>query len=139
MATEIPATAVGVFGDRVQADQAIRELRAAGFADTDIGIGARRADPDTGPPTWESGAAVGGMSGAALGGLAAGPVGLLGGTLVGMLLGTLIDLGVSEDEARWYTEQAHAGRTVVTVRVHGRYREAHEILLRHGGHETPPV
>ncbi|AWM37093.1 hypothetical protein GobsT_49880 [Gemmata obscuriglobus] len=139
MTTDAPDTAVGVFGDRTQADRALAALRVAGFEGAELGIGSGAVPADRGEPTWESGAALGSMSGAALGGLAAGPAGLLGGALVGLLLGTLVDLGVSEGAARWYADQARAGRVVVTVRAPGRYAEAHAILLRHGGHEAPPL
>jgi outer membrane lipoprotein SlyB len=139
MNAQTPATAVGVFSSRKQVDEAIADLKTAGFADEQIGIGAQSTDAQTasGPPTWSSGAAVGGLSGASLGGLAAGPVGAVGGALVGVLWGALIDLEVPEQDARWYADQAAAGHTIVTVRTNGRYAEAHEILLRHGGSESP--
>jgi hypothetical protein len=139
MTTDTPSTAIGVFGSREQADAAVAELRAAGFAGSQIGIGAgpTEAREASGPPTWESGGALGGLSGAALGGLAAGPAGMLGGALVGLLLGALLDLGIPEQDARWYADEAEAGRIVVTVRTEGRYADAHDVLLRHGGQEAP--
>ena len=133
-----PTTAVGVFGSREQAEQALNELRAAGFGEEQLRVNSHPTDADTasGPPTWESGAAIGGVAGAAAGGLAAGPPGMLAGGLVGALVGTFIDLGVPEQDARWYASEAEAGRVIVTVKVNGRYAEAHEILLRHGGVEA---
>lgn len=104
MTAKMPPTAVGLFDSREQANAAIADLRAAGFADSQIGNGARRTEAGAaeaqGPPTWESGAALGGMSGAALGGLTAGPVGMLGVGLAGLLLGALIDLEIPETDAR---------------------------------------
>ncbi|MBN9119719.1 MAG: hypothetical protein J0I06_11275, partial [Planctomycetes bacterium] len=123
MTTNAPSTAVGAFGTREQVEAAVAELRAAGFDGSQIGIatGPTAAREASGPPTWESGGALGGLSGAALGGLAAGPAGMLGGALVGLLLGALIDLEIPEQDARWYAGEAEAGRIVVTVRTEGRY------------------
>jgi hypothetical protein len=138
MASITSPTAVAVFDTREQADRAAEELRAAGFADTEIGFGARRepgSDSVTGPPTWEYGAGVGGLTGASVGGLAAGPPGMVAGGVVGLLLGTLIDLGVNDEDAQKYNAEAEAGRVVVTVRAGGRHGEAREILARHGGRE----
>jgi hypothetical protein len=68
MPATLPHTAVGVFDSRQQADKAVAALRTAGFDAAPIGIGSRPAEPGaSGPPTWENGAAVCGMTGAALG------------------------------------------------------------------------
>lgn len=139
--TNTLSTVIGVFDTREAADRAVAELRAAGFADPHIGIGSRPAGTDerlSGPPTWENGAGIGGLSGAALGGLAAGPPGMVAGGLVGLLLGVLIDLGIPEQDARWYSDEAAAGRVVITVRADGRRAEAEGILRRHGAEGGPP-
>jgi hypothetical protein len=139
MPPTLPPVAVGVFDTREQAERAVEALRAAGFEDAQLGIGARPDEPGaSGPPTWQNGAAVGGMTGAALGGLAAGPPGMAAGGLVGLLLGALIDLGIPEQDARWYSDEAGAGRVIVTVRAGDRLAEARSILHRHGAHELAP-
>ena len=140
MSTNGPTTAVGVFDNQEQVEQAIAELRSAGFTDSQLAVGQHitdRGDHARDTLDWQKGAAIGGMSGAALGGLAAGPPGMLGVGLVGLLLGALIDLEISEEDARWYSDAAAAGRIVLTVRTVGRYADAHRILLRHGGEEAP--
>lgn len=140
MTTNSPSTAVGVFDNQEQVEQAIAELRAVGFTDSQLAVGphaAERGDSANQALDWETGAAIGGLSGAALGGLAAGPPGMLGVGLVGLLLGALIDLEISEEEAHWYSKAAAAGRIILTVRTKGRYADAHRILLRHGGEEMP--
>jgi hypothetical protein len=140
MPINTPPVVVNVFDTREEAAGAVAALHAAGFGETDVGVGARPAATDadgvTGPPTWEYGAGAGGILGASMGGLVAGPPGMAGGALVGLLLGTLLDLGVNEEDARRYTAEAEAGRAVVTVRAGGRIAEAREILRRHGGSEA---
>jgi hypothetical protein len=135
------APAVGVFTTREQAEAALMELRAAGFADEDIGTSIEPASNTAqGEPTWRNGAAIGGMSGAAAGGLAAGPAGMLAGGLTGLLVGVLIDLGIPEQDARWYSEEAGAGRVIVTVRAGDRLAEARGILETHGArNDVPPA
>jgi hypothetical protein len=136
--TTNPSPAVAIFNTPEEAHLAVVDLREAGFADADIGVGARPAPSGTsapGAPTWEYGAGVGGLTGASVGGLAAGPPGMLAGGAVGLLLGALLDLGVNEQDARRYEAEAEAGRTVVAVRTAGRHAEAREILTRHGGRE----
>ena len=73
-------TVVGLFQDSNQAERAIRDLKAAGFADRQIGVlmqdqdEQRRLASDTGTKAGE-GAATGAVSGGVLGGI----VGLLAG------------------------------------------------------------
>jgi hypothetical protein len=132
-------TAVGLFDSREQAESAVEELRAAGFGEARIEAAPGRAPEDSGgasgPPTWENGAGLGGLTGAALGGLAAGPAGMAAGALTGLLVGTLIDLGIPEQDARWYSDGAEAGAAVVTAPARGRRAEALEIMRRHGARE----
>jgi hypothetical protein len=103
---------------------------------------------------WEDGAAAGVAAGAGIGALwalgivagvlpAIGPV-IAGGVLasvlasaagaatVGGVVGGLIGLGIPEAEARYYEQEFHIGRTIVTVRTAERTGEAREILRRHG-------
>ena len=92
-----------------------------------------------------AGAAVGGVFGAAAALLipGIGPVlagGILGSALLGAgagaaaggLMGALTEMGVSEDEARYYDREFQAGGTIVAVKAGSRYREAAAILERHG-------
>jgi hypothetical protein len=151
-------TAVGVFADRGQAEQAVEELRRSGFGADQIGF--LTPDAPSGletpplPPSTkaEEGAAAGAAAGAAFGGLlgaalasafipGAGPViaggllaGVIGGAVTGLagggILGALIGLQIPEEEARRYEREFHSGRTLVTVRAEGRYEEAADILRR---------
>jgi hypothetical protein len=152
---------IGVFQDPARAQQAVRDLRAVGFRDDQIGFLARRVEGEavvgTNDPThsqWEEGAAVGAASGAVAGGLwalgiaagmlpAIGPViagGLLasvlasaaGTAVAGGIIGALLGLGVPEEEARYYEREVESGRTLVTVRPDGRADEAWAILRRNG-------
>jgi hypothetical protein len=151
-------TAVGVFADRSQAEQAVEELHRNGFAAEQIGFLTPDAPsgietPSLPPGTKaEEGAAAGAAVGAAFGGLlgaalatafipGVGPVlaggllaGAIGGTLTGLaggsILGALIGLRIPEEQARHYEREFHSGRTLVTVRAGGRYEEAVTILRR---------
>ncbi len=110
-------------------------------------------EPPRDASRWEEAAATGVAAGAGIGALwalgivagvlpAIGPV-VAGGVLasvlasaagaaaVGGVLGGLIGLGIPEDEARYYEQEFHIGRTIVTVRT-DRANEAREILHRHG-------
>jgi hypothetical protein len=153
---------VGVFRDRGNAQQAIGDLKQAGFTDGQIGLVTRHpeGEPTVDAPSganMAAGAGIGAAAGAGLGALwalgiatlgfpALGPV-LVGGTLmaalaasigsgavVGTLLGALIGLGIPEEEAKYYEQEVHAGRTVVTVRADSRFEEAWQIMNRHGAY-----
>lgn len=157
MATKDRETAVGVFTDFTHAEWAIEELQSSGFESDRIGFIAD--DPEKMEvPLVESGtnagkgAAVGVTLGSVLGailGLAvaeavlpvAGPV-IVGGLLVaafggavaggasGGIFGSLIGLNVPEHEARYFEQQFHSGRSLVTVVAGDRYAEAVAILHR---------
>jgi hypothetical protein len=150
---------VAAFADRAAAQAAVRELKAAGFRDDEIGVAGRDTEHDpsldqaTGSHVAE-GAGVGAAAGAGVGalwalGIAAGilpgigPViagGLLasllasagGGAVVGSVLGALIGLGIPEEEASYYESAFKAGNTLVTVCAPGRALEARDILNRNG-------
>jgi hypothetical protein len=58
-----------------------------------------------------------------------------GGAAVGVIVGALVGLGVPEEEARFYENEFHRGRTLVTVKPEGRYPEAESILRSCGGYD----
>jgi hypothetical protein len=154
---------VGVFHDRAAAQQALRDLKQAGFSEDQIGVVARHEEGEVALETpsganMAAGAGIGAAAGAGIGALwalgiatlgfpALGPV-LVGGTLVaavlasagggaavGTLLGALIGLGIPEEEAQFYEKEVHAGRTIVTVKADGRFDEAWNILNRQGAYD----
>jgi len=155
-------TVVGVFENRRDAESAVDALYAARFRDEEIGIVAHQTDaapattrvgtePDAGGAV--GGAVTGGALGAVLGAAAAlaipgvGPIlaggvlaSALGGAAIGAaaggILGALTDMGVPEDEARWYDTEFRSGRTLVTVRAPGRADEAAGILRRFGAYDV---
>ena len=166
MDTATRTTAVAVFENAHDAQQALRELRDAGFAEDQLGVVSRDQDRpagtiethDEGSKAAE-GAGAGAATGAGVGALwalgiaagmapAIGPV-IAGGVLaavvasaagaaaVGGLVGALIGLGIPEEEAEYYELEFRAGRTVVTVRTDGRQDEATVILNRHQGYDMP--
>ncbi len=135
----------------------------SGFHDDQIGIAVRDRDKGEGTIRSESdagdagggaatGALTGGVVGGVLGALAAGlipgigPVlaggllaGVLGGAAAGAaaggLIGALAEMGIPEDEAKYYNEEFESGRTLVTVKADGRYDEARRILQDHGAYD----
>lgn len=162
MATGERDILVGVFDDREHAQNAVNELKRAGFTDEQIGVASRereeREPRGEGQESYtEEGAVTGAVAGAGIGGLWAlgiaagalpgiGPIiagGLLAsllasaavGAVVGGLAGALIGLGVPEEEAQYYEEEFKAGRTIVTVKAAGRFAEARDILDRFGAYD----
>lgn len=158
------STVVGVFQDAQQAQQAIKELRQAGFREDEIGVISREGEAKAGEARTEdrgshagTGAVTGAVAGAGTGALwalgiaagvlpAIGPVvagGILasilasaaGTAVAGGILGALIGLGIPEEEARYYEEEFQAGRTIVTVRTESRFDEARSVLQRHGAYD----
>jgi len=152
-------TVVGVFEDRTHADQAVAELKRAGFREDQIGAAMRHADAaTTTSDTYAEEGGVGGvLAGLGLGALAGlgvlsgvipviGPA-IAGGTL-GIILsnaaagavaaglaGALIGAGIPEEDAKYYHGEFEAGRTIVTVHADGRSAEATTILRRHGAYD----
>ena len=153
------STAVGVFTDRLRAEQAVDELHRAGFTDEQIGFVMREGDEHhtvvetTGGPSKGEGAVGGMLAGAGVGAMIAaatsllipgiGPIvaggilaaslgGAVMGAAAGGILGGLIAAGVPEDEARHYESEFNAGRMIVTVRAPGRVTEAEGIMRRYG-------
>src|SRR6185312_7050656 len=161
-AAQTRSTIVGVFEDRQHADQAVADLKKAGFRDDQIGVAMRQTEgstesaaTDTAGETYaEEGAATGVVAGLGLGALAglgvlsgvipvigpaiaAGTLGVIlsnaaAGAAIAGLAGALIGYGIPEEEARYYHGEFEAGRTILTVTADGRYEEVRTILSRHG-------
>jgi hypothetical protein len=165
MTTTDRTTVVGVFEIRSQADDAIHDLQQAGFHDEQIGFVVRDNNQDTiTVPVTENdevdtggGAAAGAVSGGIIGGVVGAAAALLvpgvgpaiaGGILIAILggvvfgaaaggiLGALMNLGVPEEEARYYEGEFSSGRTIVMVKADGRQQEATTILHRNGGYNA---
>lgn len=147
-------TIVGVFHNQREAQEALRDLRAAGFREDEIGLIAHDEDgmiethDEEGNKAGE-GAAIGAATGAGAGALwavaiaagilpAIGPViagGILGsvlasaagGAAAGGLAGALIGLGIPDEEAEYYENEFRSGRTLVTVKTSSRREEAWRI------------
>ncbi len=150
-------TVVGLYKDKSRAEAAIRDLKAAGFPEDQIGVAMQdRAEQrdlleDTGTQAAE-GAVKGAVSGGVVGGLigllgsllipGVGPVvvgGVLASTLTGAgigaatggVIGALIGMGVPEEDARHFDVGLRSGGTLVTVNAGARTEEALGILQRH--------
>lgn len=158
-------TLVGVFTNRTNAQAAIRELKALGFRDDQVGVisqgnehrGVGDSDSVDDGSNMAEGAAIGAATGAGVGALwalgiaagalpAIGPViagGLLasvlasaaGGAAAAGLIGALIGLGIPEDEAKFYEGEVKSGRTLVTVRATHNAAEVSDVFRRHGGYD----
>jgi hypothetical protein len=160
--------AVGVFDDSIQAQNAIAELKRAGFRDDQIGLAVRdEGESSHLAQSMENdthageGAVAGMVAGAGIGGAwalgiaagvlpAIGPViagGLLGsllasaatGAAAGGIVGALIGMGVPEEEAQHYEEHFHAGRVIVTVQAGDRFSEAATIMSTFGAFDQERV
>jgi len=152
---------VGVFESKARAEQAIEDLKAAGFDEGKIGLVYRNAEGETvktggdGETLAEEGAVAGAAVGAgamALGSLAVslgvipvvGPILAVGplaaalisgaaGAAAGGLTGALVGWGIPEDDAEYYQNEVQNGRYLVTVEANGRALEARDILHRRSG------
>jgi hypothetical protein len=159
-------TVVGLFRKTIGAERAIRDLKDAGFTDTEIGVllrdpdEARRLTGETGTLAGE-GAAAGAVTGGVLGGLigllagvgalaipGVGPLiaggalastlaGVGAGAAVGGLVGALIGLGIPEEEARYYDRALQEGGILVSVDAGSRVIEARSILVNAGAEFAP--
>lgn len=149
-------TVVGIFPGRPDAEAAIRELKAAGFTDQQIGVATQDGlggDAPARAAAPAEGAATGALSGGVVGGLIGllgsilvpglGPIvvgGVLASTLAGLgigaatggLIGALMGLGIPEADARHFETGLRAGGTLVTVSAGPRTAVALGILRRHG-------
>jgi len=155
-------TVVGIFETHAQAQQAVADLKGAGFTDDQISIAAR--DHTTSPSGnvigddySGEGAATGIAAGAGIGalwglGVVAGVMPVLGpavaagslaailssaaaGAAVAGLAGALVGLGIPKEEAEFYEREFEAGRVVIAVAAHGREPEARLIIQRNGGYD----
>lgn len=154
----IGRTVVGLFARRSDAEAAIRDLKAAGFSDAQVGVALQNQDEQQ--DLLESPAAAGAegaAAGAVGGGLVGGLIGLLGSLLIpgvgpimvggvlasaltgagigaatGGVIGALMGLGVPEPDARHFDQGLRLGSTLVTVDAGSRTAEALAILDRHG-------
>lgn len=158
-----PRTIVGLFSERRHAEQAIRDLKSAGFEDEQIGVAMQNRDEqqslldDTG-----SQAADGAAKGAVSGGIVGGLIGLLGSLLVpglgpivvggvlastltgagvgaatGGLIGALMGLGLSEEDAQHFDRGLRSGGILVTVDAGARPDAAVGVLRSHGADLGP--
>lgn len=163
MITQNRSTVVGVFEDRLHANQAINELHQAGFTGGEIGVTMKHAEglDDAATADDDSHAASGAMTGAltglglgALAGLgvlagvipvvgpaiAAGTLGVMlsnaaAGAGIAGLVGALVGAGLPEHEAQYYQGEFEAGRAIVTVNAANRADEATAILRQCGAYD----
>ena len=156
-----PQTVIGLFQSRAAAEDAILELKLAGFADNTIGMVARapdgtvtteKADETMAEEGLAAGAVVGAGAGTLIGlGVVAGTIPVIGpvmavGTLGTILLnaavgaaavgvvGALVGMGIPEEDAKYYEVELRGGRFLVTVDAGDREVEALAILRRMGGY-----
>ena len=159
-ASTVTGTVVGVFEDQAKAQQAIAELRRAGYTEDQIGVVSRHRDEaaTAGSGTKvEEGAAAGLATGAGIGALwglgilsnvlpGIGPA-IFGGTL-GVILssaaagaaaagigGALAGLGISDDDAKYYEGEFKSGRTIVTVHGGPKAGQARTLITQYGGYD----
>src|ERR671910_2953927 len=159
-------TVVGLFRDHAEAARAIRDLKGAGFTDSEIGVlmqdsaQARQFAQDTGTKAGEAaatGAATGGLLGGLFGLLAGvgalvipgiGPIiagGALASTLAGAgigaaaggLIGALAGMGVPEEDARHFERGFQQGGVLVTVEAGADAGRARQTLLASGADLGP--
>ncbi len=168
----------GVFPNIVDSEEAISELKQAGFATDQIGVAVRDRTvegeliDDPGARAAEGaiagalgGGLVGGLTGllagivalavpglgpVLAGGLLAATFGVAGGTALagagigvaaGGIIGALINLGIPEEDARYFETGVRSGGVLVTVNAGTRSPEALYILQRNGADTgaAPPV
>jgi len=155
------ATVVGVFETRARAEQAVADLKRAGFMDDQIGMVARNAEGEAvrtggdGETYADEGAVAGAVAGAGAGALigagvlagvipvvgpilAVGALGTIllnaaGGAAVAGLVGALVGYGIPEEDAGYYESEVQAGKYLVTVEAGNRADEARAVLHKFGG------
>jgi hypothetical protein len=157
---------VGAFDDRNEAEIAYDELKQAGFDHDNLGFSLRGSDVVRGGMITDAtgtkdakgavkGAATGAVIGGALGAAAAATIpvagpfiaggiltaamgGAVAGTAIGGIFGALRGLGASEEEAVYFQREFESGKALVFVRPGDRYKEAADIIERHGGYCASP-
>ncbi|MGH2485200.1 MAG: general stress protein, partial [Ktedonobacterales bacterium] len=147
----------GLFPDRASAEQAIADLKSAGFDSNHMGIVLRdrqetrevASDQGINSTTGAvTGSAIGGTAGAILAATGAfvipgiGPfisggilATALAGGAAGWLIGGLVGLGIPHEEARYYQGRVEQGSTLLTVDAPGREMEAQQIMLNNGAED----
>ena len=113
METQESPIVAGVFRDHSIAEQAIAELRHAGFRSDQVRL--------------SQGATSGGM------------LDELMSTLSGQgkesnLYETLVEQGMAQEEATYYQRELESGRIIVTVQSYGHQQQAHDILYHFGAY-----
>lgn len=106
--------AIGVFRDRSLAEQAVEQLRHAGLRDDEISV-------------WSQGASTGGFLGTLRSKLS-------GSSEAGNIAGTLNEMGVPQEDADYYQQEADAGHVIVAVHSYGHSQQANDILYRAGAY-----
>jgi hypothetical protein len=163
MAAQLDATLIGIFDDPIEAEEAVVDLRQAGYETKDVEMVIRGEDAVSGGEITDAvgvkdahdalrGALVFGMMGllfGALSGLVFHRTGIrfsvhdlggiagyaVAGVAVGGLLGAMFGLWRSEREARRFSHKFTSGRAIVAVPADTRVDWATEILRRHHGHD----
>lgn len=103
---------VGIFRDHALADQAVDELRHAGFRNDQI---------------WKLGQG---------GGLLASLKPTLTGGKDGTVREQLVEQGLPEEDVQYYEHELEAGRTLIAVQTHGHQQEARTILDHFGAYHA---
>jgi hypothetical protein len=162
--SKVGRTVVCLFSNRSDAEQAIGDLKDAGFTRDQIGIAIKDRDQqrDLVEGSETSAAGKGAAAGAVSGGLVGGIIGLLGSLLIpglgpivvggvlesvlvgagagaatGGLIGALTGLGVSEADAKHFDVGFREGGTLVTVDAGSRVDDAERILGQCNGDLGP--
>ena len=112
--TESPIV-VGVFRERALAEQAVDELRHAGFRDDQIRYSGK---------------------GAMAGGLLETLMSKFSGQEDGSVFDALTEQGIPKDEIEYYQHEYERGSAIVTVQSYGRQQEASVILSRFGAYDA---
>ena len=119
MAIYAHQTAVGVFDDDDMADEAVDELRNAGFSSDQIYYSGHAESEKHGTNFWQGLTKV--FTSAKTSSHEA-------------LANQLKDLGLSDDESRYYENQYDIGHVIVAVKAPGREEEALDIMRDKGAH-----
>jgi len=112
--TESPIV-VGVFRERALAEQAVDQLRHAGFRDDQIRYSGK---------------------GAMAGGLLETLMSKFSGQGDGSVFDALTEQGIPKDELEYYQHEYERGSAIVTVQSYGRQQEASDILSRFGAYDA---
>ena len=158
-------TTIGIFSTQADAERAVRDLRAAGYRDDQIGMIGKNADGETiqlkDDPIDSTNVAEGAMIGAVVGavGTAAVGAGIMAGVIPGIgpvlalgplavtlinaagggtvagIAGALVGLGIPKDDALFFEDEVAAGRYIVTAEIGKNGNDVRNIFARHRGNE----